>query len=153
VDSDTDFEGLAEVWLPESPDHRVTSVVSFDPSHGARLQLLRAPAPPTTVEVAERGSADSATVRAVEGFEELIDQILAGQPRRLPKLIGLLDGTPFLLLDGTLRLISSPASGPPLVEVTADAVVVGMPDARGPLRLTEWWCRPTGSRSLLRSAD
>lgn len=132
MDRDTDFEGLAEVWLPESPDHRVTAVVSFDPSHGARLQLLRGPAPPTTVEVAEPGPPDSTTVRTLDGFDQLIDHILAGQPRRLPKLIGLLDGTPFLLLDGTLGLISSPASGPPLVEVTADAVLVGMPDGAGP---------------------
>jgi hypothetical protein len=132
VDSDTDFEGLAEVWLPESPDHRVTAVVSFDPSHGSRLQLLRGPAPPTTVEVTERESADSTTVRTLEGFDQLIDHILAGQPQRVPRLIGLLDGTPFLLLDGTLRLISSPVSGPPLVEVTADAVLVGMPDGTGP---------------------
>ena len=132
MDSDTDFEGLAEVWLPESPDHRVTSIVSFDPSHGARLQLLRGPAPPTTLQVTEAGSPEITIARTLDGFEQLVDEILAGQRRRIPKLIGLLDGTPFLLLDGTLRLISSPASGPPLVEVTADAVLVGMPNGTGP---------------------
>jgi hypothetical protein len=128
VDSDTDFEGLAEVWLPESPDHRATSIVSFDPDQGARLQLLRGPAPPGKVEAPGAGSADGTTVRTLGGLEELIDHILAGQPQRIPKLVGLLDGAPFLLLDGTLRLVSNPASGPPLVEVTGDAVLLGMPD-------------------------
>ena len=132
MDSDTDFEGLAEVWLPESPDHRVTSIASFDPNQGARLQLLRGPAPPRRVDAAEPGPGDDTTVGTLYGFEQLIDHILAGQPRRISKLVGLLDGTPFLLLDGTLRLVSSPASGPPLVEVTADAVLVGMPDGTGP---------------------
>ena len=36
-----------------------------------------------------------------------------------------------MLLDGTLRLVSNPANGPSLVEVTADAVLVGMPDGTG----------------------
>jgi hypothetical protein len=156
VDSDTDFEGLAEVWLPESPDHRVTAIASFDPHHGARLQLLGGPAPPTRGEVAEPGSADDTAVRTLYGFEQLVDHILAGQPRRIPRLVGLLDGTPFLLLDGTLRLISSPASGPPLVEVTADAVLVGMPDGTGPttfdrMVLTTHWLTELASVGGLRS--
>lgn len=88
--SDTDFEGLAEVWLPESPDHRVTSMVSFDPSDGARLQLLRGPAPSTTLQVTEAGSPEITTARTLDGFEQLADEILAGQPQRIPKLIGLL---------------------------------------------------------------
>lgn len=134
MDSDIDFEGLAEVWLPESPEYRVTAIASFDPNQGARLQLLRGPAPPERVEVTEPRSADgTTTVRSLGGFEQLIDHILAGQPQRIPKLVGLLDGTPFLLLDGTLRLVNSPASGPPLVEVAVDGVLVGMPDGTGPV--------------------
>ena len=132
MDSATDFEGLAEVWLPESPDHRVTAIASFDPTHGVRLQLLGGPAPPARVEVAELGSADDTGVRTLYSFEQLVDHILAGQPRRIPRLVGLLAGTPFLLLDGTLRLVRNPASGPPLVEVSADAVLVGMPNGTEP---------------------
>src|SRR5262249_25747846 len=114
------------------PDHRVTSVASFDPNQGARLRLLGGPAPPAKLEVAEPRSVDDTAVRTLTGFEELVDHILAGQPRRIPRLVGLLDGTPFLRLDGALRLINSPASGPALVEVTADAVLLGMPDGPGP---------------------
>src|SRR5205807_1125054 len=109
VDDSNNFEGLAEVWLPESPDHRVAAVASFDPSVGARLRLLRGPALPDPDGAVEDGSADATEARVFHGLEELTDQILAGQPRRIPKLVGLLDGTPFLLLDGTLRLVSSPA--------------------------------------------
>lgn len=132
MDSDTEFEGLAEVWLPESPGHRVTATASFDLNHGATLQLLGGPAPPTRVEVDEPGTAEDSAVRTLYGLEEVVDHILAGQPRRIPRLVGLLDGTPFLLVDGTLRLVSNPASGPPLVEVSADAVLVGMPGGAEP---------------------
>lgn len=83
--------------------------------------------------MAEPESADDTAIRTLYGFEQLVDHILAGQPRRIPRLVGLLNGKFFLLLDGTLRLVSNPASGPPLVEVTADAVLVGMPDGTGPV--------------------
>ena len=133
VDDSNNFEGLAEVWLPESPDHRVAAVASFNPSVGARLRLLRGPALPDPDGAVEDGSADATEARAFHGLEELTDQILAGQPRRIPKLVGLLDGTPFLLLDGTLRLVSSPAFGPPVVEVTADSVLLNIPEDPGPI--------------------
>ena len=156
MDSDTAFEGLAEVWLPESPEHRVTAMASFDPNQRARLQLLRGPAPPGRVEVTEPRSADGTAVRNLGGLEQLIDHILAGQPQRIPKLVGLLDGTPFLLLDGTLRLVNSPISGPPLVEVAADAVLVGMPDSAGPatfdrMVVTTHWLTELASVGGLRS--
>jgi hypothetical protein len=92
----------------------------------------------------------------MHGFEELVDHILAGQPRRIPKLAGLLDGTPFVMLDGTLRLVNSPASGPPLVEVSAEAVLVGMPDGTEPttfdrMVVTTHWLTELASVGGLRS--
>ena len=138
MDDGNDFEGLAEVWFPESPNHRVTAIASFDASVGARLRLLRGPALPDQDGAVEDGSAVVTEARVYHGLEELTDQILAGQPRRIPKLVGLLDGTPFLVLDGTLRLVSSPAFGPPLVEVTATASCSTSQRTPDRLRSTGW---------------
>src|SRR5690348_14872479 len=100
----TEFEGLAEVWLPETPEHHVTAVASFDPGRGVVLRLLGGPASPQSKAPDSRPAVESGP-RTISGLEQLADVYLAGQPRKIPELLGVMGDIPFVVLDATLRLV------------------------------------------------
>jgi len=128
VNRSADFEGLAEVWLPQSPDHRVAANVSFDPDRGVVIRMLGGPAPPSAPhEVSDRQPTARAATRTISGLEALADHYLAGQPRKIPELFGELGDTPFLVLEAALRLVEGFAAQAPLVEIAADAVLLDFP--------------------------
>ena len=120
--SNAEFEGLAEVWLPETPEHRVTADISFDAGRGVVLRLLGGPAAPQA-NVQDKPAAE-ASPTTIDGLEELAGFYLAGQPREIPELFGTAGDVPFLVLDATLQLVSGFTEQVPLVEITADAVLL-----------------------------
>lgn len=121
------FEGLAQVWLPSSPTHRVTAVVKFDPEIGCTARMLGGPAEPSSGSIPVD---DGPSVITINGFDAFVDFLLRDQPREFPELHGRVDDRRFVMLGCELTLVSSPAGDvPPVVEVTAETALLDLPDA------------------------
>ncbi len=118
-----DFDGLAEVWLPESPGHHVTAVVSFDADRGCSARMLGGPAPTSPPD----GSPRAATAVTLN-LQEFLALVPAGQPKRIPVLRGMASGRPFAMLDCVMNLVTRSATGLPEVEVSSELALLDLPD-------------------------